>query len=59
MCEFLGTDLEAPLSVPAEALGEGSVNGDTRKRIAEQKETLRGLVLTKALETYLNQSARP
>ena len=45
--------------MPVEGLGEGSVTGDTRKRVLEQRETLRGLVLTKALETYPNQAARP
>ena len=38
MCEFLGTNPDAPLSVPADGLGEGSVNGDTRNRVAEQMD---------------------
>ena len=57
--EFLGTGLEEQLSVPTEGLGEGSVNESTRKRILEQMETLKGSALTKALEMYPNQAARP
>ena len=42
MCEFLGIDLEAPLSVPVSAIGEGSTNGSTWNKINEQRETLKG-----------------
>ena len=59
LSEYLGRDLDFPLAVSAEALGEGSVDGSTRKRVVEQRETLRGLALTKALESHPNQSARP
>ena len=54
MCEFLGIELEAPLSVPTEGIGEGSCDGSTRKKIVDQRETLRGTVLTKVLEIYEN-----
>ena len=50
MCEFLGEELVAPLSVSVEEIGEGSTDGSTRKKIVEQRETLRGATLTKALE---------
>ena len=59
MCNFLDLNLETPLSVSVEGGGEGSMNGSTRKRIVEQRETLRGSVLTSALEHYSDQTARP
>ena len=59
MCDFAGIDLEAPLSVSSEGIGEGSTNGNTRKNIVDQRERLRGLVLNKALEIHENQAARP
>ena len=59
MSTFLGTELELPLSVSVNAIGEGSINGSTRKKILEQRETMRGLVLSKALELHPNQAARP
>ena len=59
MCDFLGINLEAPLSVIAELIGEGSENGSTRKRVLEQRECLRGSVLSKALEIYPDKTARP
>ena len=59
MCDFLGIELDLPLSVSADGLGEGSENGSTRKRVLEQRESLKGQVLTKALEMYPDQLARP
>ena len=59
MSSFIGTTLESRLCMPAEGGGEGCVDGSTRKRISEQRETLRGSVLTKALELYVDQTARP
>ena len=59
LSNFLGIVLEAPLSVPVEGIGEGSEDGSTRQRILEQRETLRGAALTKFLESYPNQAARP
>ena len=59
MSEFLGTNLEPPLSVPVEGCGEGREDGSTRKLIVEQRESLRGLVLTKALQNFHDHTARP
>ena len=59
MSEFLGANLEEPLCTPTEGLGEGSLDGTTRKRILEQMEMLKGSVLTKALQHHPNQMARP
>ena len=59
MCNFLDTGLEAALSVPVEGGGEGTEDGSTRKSIVEQRETLRGSVLNKALEMYSDQTVRP
>ena len=59
LCDFLGKDVDVPLAVSVEAIGEGSTDGSTRKRIVEQRETLRGSALTKALEIYDDQTARP
>ena len=59
MSDFLGANFEPPLAVEAEALGEGSTDGSTRKKVVEQREILRGSVLTKVLENYADQSARP
>ena len=59
MSEYLEVNLEEPLCVPAEGIGEGSVDGSTRGRLLEQMKMLKGAVLTKALENYPNQAARP
>lgn len=59
MSDFLGINLESPLAVGAEAIGEGSTDGSTRKKIVEQRERIRGSVLSKVLEFYPDQSARP
>ena len=59
MSDFLGINLESPLAVEAEAIGEGSTDGSTRQKIVEQREQIRGSVLNKVLETYPDQSARP
>ena len=47
MSDFLGSGLELPLAADANAIGEGSTDGSTRKKIVEQREKLRGLVLDK------------
>ena len=59
MVEYLGEELEGALSWCVEGVGDGSVNGGTRKKVVEQREKLKGLVLKKALELHPNQSARP
>ena len=59
MCDFTGIELEAPLSISAEGIGEGSSDGSTRKKTVDQRESLRGTALTKALERHENRAARP
>ena len=59
MSDYLGMNLEAPLATNVEAIGEGSTDGSTRKKLVEQREVLRGSVLSKALEAYPDQAARP
>ena len=49
MSEYLGMNLEAPFATNVQAIGEGSTDGSTRKK----------LVLSKALEAYPDQAARP
>ena len=49
MSDFLGDELGAPLAVSVEGIGDGSTDGSTRKKIVEQRETLRGATLSKAL----------
>ena len=59
LSDFLGEGLDIPLSVTVEGIGEGSTDGSTRKKIIEQRETLRGAALTKALQIHEDQGARP
>ena len=59
MAEFLGEELEGSLAVPVIGMGEGSVNGSTRKKVTEQREKLRGSVLGKALGLHHDRLARP
>ena len=51
--------MEGANSVEVSGVGDGSVNGSTRKKLVEQREKLRGAVLGKALELYPDQQARP
>ena len=57
MSQYLDVDLDVPLAVPTEGMGEGSTDGKTRKLVLEQRETLRGSALTKALKNHPNQGA--
>ena len=59
LSQYLDLDLDVPLAVPAEGIGEGRVDGSTRKLVIEQRETLRGSALTKALKNHPNQGLRP
>ena len=58
-CIFLEEDLEGPLAIPLVALGEGCETGYTRKLLVQQRERLRAAVLSRALELYPDQTARP
>ena len=55
----MGQDIEGPLDRAVEGVGEGSKDGSTRKKVVEQREKLRGLVLGKALKQHPDQQARP
>ena len=57
LVNFLEEDLEGTLGVTG--VGEGSVTGSTRKKVVEQREKLRGAVLSKALENHPDRHARP
>ena len=59
LVEFLGQELEGTLATEVLGVGEGSVTGSTRKKVVEQREKLRGSVLSKALTQYPDQQARP
>ena len=59
LVDFLGEELEGTLAVEVTGVGQGSVNGRTRKKVVEEREKLRGAVLVKALENYPDRQARP
>ena len=59
MAEFLGEELDGSLNVPVIGVGDGSVNGSTRKKVTEQREKLRGSVIGKALGLHHDRLARP
>ena len=56
---FLGQDLEGHLAVAVEGVGQGSVDGSTRRSVTQQREELRGAVLEEALARHNNLSQRP
>ena len=47
---WLGLDFEGILASPVEGVGQGSLSGATRGSIVETVETVRALLLSKALE---------
>jgi hypothetical protein len=51
--------MDGPLAVNVEGAGNGNTDGGTRKEITTWMEDTRAAVLTKALEDYPDQSARP
>ena len=59
LVNFLEEELEGTLGVEVTGVGEGSVTGSTRKKVVEQREKLRGAVLSKALENHPDRQARP
>ena len=58
-CEYLGQDLAGPLDVVVEGAGHGCTDGSSRRKITTWLEDMRAATLTKALEDYPDQSARP
>ena len=59
MAVFLGEELDGSLAVPVIGMGDGSVNGSTRKKVTEQREKLRGSVIGKGLGLHHDSLARP
>jgi hypothetical protein len=58
-CTFLGEEFEGPFSIPAEEVGENSVDGSTRSRLGEAREKLMGRVLQRALLLHPDQTTYP
>ena len=56
---YLEEELEGQLAARAVGAGIGSTTGATRKAVVEQREMMRGKVLSKCLKEYLNRRARP
>ena len=56
---FLGQELDGHLAVPVEGVGEGSVDGSTRRKVVQQREELRGAVLEHALSRLGDSTLRP
>ena len=57
--DYLGKELEGPLAADVEGAGEGSTDGSTRRKVTGWLEESRSAVLTKALQEYPDQQARP
>ena len=56
---LLGEEVEGPLATDINSAGDGSISGETRSQIVEQRERQMGRVLLEGLSTFTNQSARP
>ena len=57
--QYLGKELDGLLASEVQAAGLGSEDGSTRRKITIWLEDVRAAVLTKALEQYPDQTARP
>ena len=57
--QYLSRDLSGPLQAGVEAAGDGREDGSTRRLITTWLEETRRAVLSKTLEEYPDQSARP
>ena len=56
---YLDQELGGALAVPLEGVGEGSVDGSTRRAVVQQREELRGTVLEVALSRLTDLNLRP
>ena len=56
---YLGKELDGFLVADVQGVGDGSEDGSTRRNITIWMEDTRARVLTKALEQYPDQKARP
>ena len=57
--QFLGKDLELPLSQEVVRAGDNSTDGSTRRNVVQQREGLRHQALLKALKEHGDRQARP
>ena len=57
--EYLGQELGGALAVAVEGVGEGSVDGSTRRAVIQQREELRGSVMKVALSRLTDTNLRP
>ena len=58
-CTYLGNELEGPLAAEVQGAGDGNEDGSSRRKITTWLEDTRARVLTRALEQYPDQKARP
>ena len=56
---YLDVALETPLSSEVESAGESSVDGSTRRKLVQQRESLRHQAMSKALREYPDRHFRP
>ena len=57
--EYIAEDVPEVLSSLVQGLGNGSVSGETRKKVVEARENVRAKVLQKALSEVRPRSVRP
>ena len=56
---FLGEEMEGPFASPVEGVGDGSVDGSSRKRLGEVREQVFARVMKRGLLLYPDQSTCP
>jgi hypothetical protein len=58
-CTFLGQDIDGHLAINVEGMGQGSVDGSTRREVVQKREELRWTVLTEALTRMNDSTLKP
>ena len=56
--DWLGTEMEGVFDAEVEGVGDGSISGETRRRIVEAVEKTRSLLLSRCLEQHRPQKDR-
>ena len=56
---YLDVALDSPLSAQAESAGDSQVDGSTRRKLVQQRESLRHQALSKALREFPDRHFRP
>ena len=56
---YMGEELVGELATTVEGVGDGRVDGSTRRLVTQQRESLRARVLYRALSLHPDQTARP